>query len=276
MTPRVRGFVSRFAPFGLWYLNSLRWLYRLPVTHPIKAGILAAMYRATAPERAAMGQGIETASAGKKPVPAFLQGTIPANMPLLGNVKIAPGYYTPFGALGAGYGQTASEQLLPYVSGPLAALQGISPLTRERVKGPHGEELTPPQIGLNFLAEAAAGPVPGATQATTLLEGGGKPYGNANWITDLAHRLGLSKTPTVKPGTERKPLEILGKMLSPTRVIRPKVGAEGANIKDPLVRQQVKEAMEQAKETQSQATREDPLVRQQIKEAIEAAKAEGR
>jgi hypothetical protein len=223
-TPMVKGFVSKFAPFGLWYLNSLRWLYRLPLTHPVKAGVLAAMYKATERERAEMGQGYQSKElAGKKPVPAWIQGSIPMNLPLVGKVKAVPSYYSPMGALGAEYGQTAAEQLLPFVSSPIAALQGINPLSHEKLTGPEKEELGPSNIGLNFLAEALGGPVPLATQAQTLMERGGKRYGTANWITDLAHYLGGK--PTVKPGTEHTLKEVLGKMIMPTRIIRPKAEA---------------------------------------------------
>jgi hypothetical protein len=220
-TPFVKGFVSRYAPFGLWYLNSLRWLYRLPLTHPVKAGVLAALYRGTAKERAEMGQGIETAAAGKKPVPGFLQGTIPIEAPLVGKVKAVPGYYSPWGALGQEWGQTAAEQLVPFLSSTVAALQGVNPLTHEKLTGPEKEQVEGNATLLNALAEASAGPMPLSTQLQTLAQMGGKPYGTANWITDLAHVLGLGPG-QVKPGTQHKIGEVLGKMFFPTRIIRPK------------------------------------------------------
>jgi hypothetical protein len=262
-TPRVRAFVSKWAPFGLWYLNSLRWLYRLPLTHPVKAGVLASMYRATAKKREGEGQGIGS----PHPVPGFLQGTIPVDLPLVGKVKAVPSYYTPMGALGAEFGATAAEQLLPYVSSPLGALTGTNTLTHEKVRGPKGEELRPGQIALNTLAEIIAGPVPLSTQGQTLLQSGGKPYGTANWITDLAHALGAGPA-TVKPGTQHSLPEVLGKMISLTRLIRP--AAPKGEVSSSQAGDELRQARKEAREGRSGAAQ----ARTEIREAREAARRE--
>lgn len=221
LTPTVRKVVANYAPFGLWWLNSMRWLYRLPVTHPIKTGILSALYAATKSTRNAEGQGFGASS----PVPAFLQGTIKAKLPIVGEVPIAPSYYSPGGTLGPELYNTAVEQFVPQLTGPVAAAQGVNPLTHEPLKGERGEDLRPVPQGLNVLGEILSGPLPGATQAQGLLQQGGKPKGTANILTDIASKLGGPSQ--VKPGSEIPFAEELFKLISPVRFTRSKTTAGG-------------------------------------------------
>lgn len=220
-TPVVRNLIGNYAPFGLWYLNSMRWLYRLPVSHPIKTGILAALYHATKAERGKKGQGF--GAPGE--VPAFLQGTIDTNLPVVGKVSIAPSYYSPGGTLGPEATSTAVEQFLPQLQGIVSAAKGQNALSGEKLTTSKGKELGPISDLGNILGEVATGPVPFATQAQSLLQGGGKPYGTANIFTDIASKLGGESQ--VKPGTARPLDEQLVKLLSPVRFNFPAAGSRG-------------------------------------------------
>lgn len=220
-TPAVRNIIGNYAPFGLWWLNSMRWLYRLPVSHPIKTGILAALYEATKAERASKGQGFGAGGS----VPAFLQGTIDTHLPVVGKVSIAPSYYSPGGTLGPEATSTAVEQFLPQLQGVVAAAKGQNALSGAKLTTSKGEELGPISDLGNILGEVATGPVPFATQAQSLLQGGGKPYGTANIFTDVASKLGGPSQ--VKPGTSRPFDEQLVKLLSPLRFNFPAAGSRG-------------------------------------------------
>lgn len=217
-TPAVRTLIGKFAPFGLWWLNSMRWLYRLPVTHPVKSGILGALYNATREDRNSKGQGFDA----KSPVPSFLSGAIDAHLPFVGPVQVQPSYYSPPGTLGPEAFNTALEQFVPALQGIGAAAQGVNPLSHAKLTNAEKKELGPLQIGTNVAAEATAGPVPFATQLQQLAQKGGKPYGTANWITDLLQELGGPAQ--TKPGTERPLSEVLTKILSPVRFAYQKPG----------------------------------------------------
>lgn len=217
-TPAVRTLIGKFAPFGLWWLNSMRWLYRLPVTHPVKSGILGALYNATREDRNSKGQGFDA----KSPVPSFLSGAIDAHLPFVGPVQVQPSYYSPGGTLGPEAFNTALEQFVPALQGIGAAAQGVNPLSHAKLTDAEKKELGPLQIGTNVAAEASAGPVPFATQLQQLAQKGGKPYGTANWITDLLQELGGPAQ--TKPGTERPLSEVLTKILSPVRFAYQKPG----------------------------------------------------
>lgn len=223
LTPKVKLAVSTLTPFGLWWLNSMRWLYRLPVTHPLKTGIAAAIYQATRPERSAMGQGEGAPGVGTKEHPDYLQGTIPLNLPVLGNTLLDLGHYSPLGVGGADAPTTAVEQIGPQFEGLASALSGTNALTHEKVKQANGAELTPIQKLTNALSEAASGPTIGATQAQQVIQGGGKPYGTANLLTDL---LSLAGGPAqVKPGTKVPIDQTLLKLINPLKVYKNKGAA---------------------------------------------------
>lgn len=220
-TPAVRNIIGSYAPFGLWWLNSMRWLYKLPVTHPVKTAILASLYNATRGERAAKGQGYGAPG----PVPAFLQGTIDTHLPIVGKVSIAPSYYSPGGTLGPEATTTAVDQFVPQLQGVIAAAKGQNPLSGAKLTTPKGKELGPVSDLGNIAGEVATGPVPFATQVQSLLQGGGKPYGTANIFSDIASKLGGPSQ--VKPGTQRPIEEQLVKLLSPLRFNFPTAGSRG-------------------------------------------------
>jgi hypothetical protein len=206
LPPSVRRAVNEYSPFGLWALNSLRWLYRLPVTHPIKTAVAAALYAGTRAVRNEEGQGFDA----PHPAPGFLQGTIPVDLPVVGTM-IEPG-------------PTLAGMVLPQFGSILAAAKEQNPLSGAKLTRKGGGALKSSDTALNVLAELLTGPVPGATQAQQFLQRSGKPYGTANLLTDVASKLGGS--PQIKPGTEHSLEETLVKMFLPTRFSFPsKVGA---------------------------------------------------
>lgn len=270
LTPDVRHAVQKFTPFGLWWLNSMRWMYRLPVTHPVKTAIASALYNATRAERNRQGQGYDAAH----PVPGFLTGTFDAELPIVGKVKLGPTYYSPGGTTIEPL-KTAADMVLPQVSSIYAAAKDQSALTGSHLAQKGNKPLTLQQSLLNVLGETLSGPVPGATQAQQLLQMGGKPYGTANIITDIASKLGGA--PQVKPGTERGLPEVLAKILYPTRFTFPgKVKGAGAGggaarlPADPIERQMAQEAINRARGHGGLGA--DPVEAQMRREAVEEAK----
>lgn len=267
LTPDVRQAVQKFTPFGLWWLNSMRWMYRLPVTHPVKLGIGAALYNATRQERNKEGQGFDAAH----PVPAFLTGTLNATLPIVGKVKVNPTYYSPMGTA-IEPGITAADMIEPAFSGIYSALKEQNPLTGAALTQRGNKPLTLGQSLSNVLGEIASGPTPGATQLQQLLQMSGKPYGTANILSDVAAKLGGKQQ--VKPGTERPLPEVLMKMLSPARFNFPgktKTGG-GTGVQrlpsDPIERQMMQEALKEAREHHGA----DPIEAQMRHEAIEEAR----
>jgi hypothetical protein len=227
-TPLVRGAVSTVTPFGLWWLNSMRWLYRLPVTHPLKTAILSSLYNATRSTRNAEGQGYQAAGVGTREHPNYLQGTFKATLPVLGNVRVDLGHYSPLGVAGPDAPGTAAEQLLPQGVGVLTAAEGENPLTHKQLTQASGAELTGPQKITNALSELASGPTAGATQLQQLLQGGKTPYGTSNLITQLLEKVGGPAQSKPGPGTPID--ETLVKLLNPVKVYKEKGSGSAAPV----------------------------------------------
>lgn len=223
LTPRVKWAVANVTPFGLWWLNSVRWLYRLPVTHPIKTALAAALYNATRQSRNEEGQGFDATN----PVPGFLQGSIKAHIPVYGNVNLQPSYDSPMGAAIEPLA-TAADQIGPAVSGPYYAALNRSSLTHEPLTTADGKELGLPAQLLNVIAQGVSGPTLFATQIEQAAQKGGKPLGSANLLTDIASLLGGPSQ--IVPGTEASPVETLVKMGIPLRFTREKRGAGGTEV----------------------------------------------
>lgn len=125
LTPELRKMTQTWAPFGLWWLNSTRWLARMPLDHPLKTAVIAALYQGTTKLREEQNKGL----------PSYEKGTIAANLPVVGNIRLDPTYYSPPGlASGGPIGalESAAGLVLPQVMDFLNAAKG---------DGPFGEEL---------------------------------------------------------------------------------------------------------------------------------------
>jgi hypothetical protein len=218
-TPDVRQAVNKFAPFAPWWLNSMRWLARLPVDHPILTTIAASLYYGTKQLRAQEGQGLGAPNAA----PKFLQGTVPVNLPIVGKVRINPAYYS---SVKAPELETAADMIAPGAAGIYQAAKGRSELTGQEQKTAQGKPLSEAQIAGNVASGLIEAPTPFAPQVQSLLQGGGKPYGTANLLTDVAARLGGPAQ--VKPGSERPLPQQLMKLLFPERFLYGKKAAGGS------------------------------------------------
>ena len=264
LSPAVRGFVQTWSPFGLWWLTSMRWLRRLPLTHPVKTGITAALYNATAPERGKQNAG----------VPSYEAGGIQANLPWgIGHLTAQPTYYTP-GGVAIEPAKTAVDMFAPQISGPLLTATGHSPLASE---GEPIEALTKPGSGgkavpaglleslLAAGAEAAESITPGGNIAKKLIGQGGKQYGTSPY-----------EPWAVKPGTKRPWAQVLTQVLAPTRVTLAPAGgsAVGGGRVSLREQQEIRRALGEvrgARVAGGLSARE----RLEIKQALEAARRPG-
>lgn len=132
-SPELKKFMA-VSPFWQWYRNSLRFVYKtMPLHHPVKTGLFAAIEGATAEQRAAEGQGYKGGFPfGSDLLPTDLepsqQGSIPGFSP---GERIGQEFYTPQGAVSSGPLESAIGAVLPYASGAWSILHGINPLTNK-------------------------------------------------------------------------------------------------------------------------------------------------
>jgi hypothetical protein len=224
-TPFMRGVASKVAPFAPWWVNAMRFLIRMPMAHPLKTALAASLYYGTRRARALEGQGIE---AGKRE-PEYQQGSIPGGalagaLGLPEGTRFNPAYYS---SQLAPQPLTAADMVLPGFSGIWEVAHNRNPLSGKELLSSTGKELTPEQTGLNVASELAEAPTPFGPQAQQLLQGGGKPYGTANLLSDIAERAGLAGR-QVKPGTQRPLGQELTKLFLPERFTFGKGGRAGS------------------------------------------------
>lgn len=114
--PEARRLLTSVAPFWMWARASTRFvLLTMPAHHPIVTGLIAAATEMTEQERKLLGLD----KFGPDPLPAFLQGGLPINGGVSPWAK-----YSSFGVF-ADYPNFLANVVLPQVSGPLQALQGL-------------------------------------------------------------------------------------------------------------------------------------------------------
>jgi hypothetical protein len=170
-----------FAPFGMWWVNSLRWLYRMPIDHPVLSGLSAASYRGTEAERQKLGLDMF----GKGALPLYMQGSIP-----LGKGKVlGQNYYSPYGTLNNPV-ETASSLVQPWVAPVLEGAIGVNWLGKglSSPGNPHGDrsKVTPGQ-SVQYILDSALGTlIPFYNKAQQILSGG-TTYNttNAGWLPTL-------------------------------------------------------------------------------------------
>lgn len=204
LTPAVRNAVQTWSPFGLWWLTSMKFVFRtLPRDHPMKTAALAAME-----------VGAKTASK-EAATPSYLQGGVKVHLPILGDVTLTPEYYSPFG-VAVDPGVTAAGQVLPQLTDPYLTMRGVDPVTNEALKTANKEPLDPGHLTAQALYSLLEGLVPGARQAVQLAQEGGKPEPDS--FNPFA----------VQPGTQRGIDQTLAKIFSPVRYTAGKrEGAKG-------------------------------------------------
>jgi hypothetical protein len=192
LTPMVRKAVQTYSPFGLWWLNSIKFIFQtLPKDHPFKTAALAAMEAGTG------------ATSKESSEPSYLAGGIGLDMPIVGHVRITPLHYSPFG-IGVEPEKTAAGMILPQVSNTAMTALGINPLTYEPEQGRYSNAKTPGAVSLIKAIETIPeGFVPGVRQAETIGRTGGKPVpGSLNPFA-------------AEPGTRTGLLPAVAKYLAP-------------------------------------------------------------
>lgn len=132
LAPNERRLISTYTPFIAWAGNATYFIARtLPRDHPVATAVIASAEQATDEWRKS--QGLDWFVQGA--LPGFLQGSIPTGKG--GHQRISR--YTPFGAF-SDPTDTAASQVLPLMSGVLAAFKGKDWKGQDlKVKGDDGK-----------------------------------------------------------------------------------------------------------------------------------------
>jgi hypothetical protein len=158
-----------FSPFGMWWTNSVAWLARLPIDHPvITAGVTAAT-QGTEKQRAKLGLDMLAPNA----LPLYQQGAIP-----IGGALWQANYYSPVGVANDPL-ETMQQLIQPWLSEPLLAGAGVDW---------HGATITSPSNPGGYktasvgdratviLGSLLSSFLPLYTKASQVVEGGASAY----------------------------------------------------------------------------------------------------
>lgn len=158
-----------FSPFGMWWVNSVKWLARLPIDQPVKTGVLASTTVGTEKQRQA--EGLDMFSPGR--LSDYLQGSIPA-----GSKLIAQQYYSPAGVAGDPF-ETAESLVEPTLLPITQALMGDNYLGRQLSSPNNPTGYKTPSAGTDALVvlnSVLSNFLPLYTKAQTVAEGGASAY----------------------------------------------------------------------------------------------------
>jgi hypothetical protein len=159
-----------FSPFGLWWLNSVKWLARGPIDRPVQTGLVAGATVGTQQER--MAQGLDMFAPNK--VPDYMQGGIG----LGGGKVLAQNYYSPFGVANDPL-QTLGSLWQPAVSPIVLGSLGLNYLGKplNSPTNPHGDKPTNAGQKAAYIGNSLLGLfVPLYSKAETIAEGGASAY----------------------------------------------------------------------------------------------------
>jgi hypothetical protein len=137
-SPEMRKWFVLYTPFAAWMVNSVKFVTSvLPKDHPLVTALLASTNTATEEWRKKHGLDIRVFGygGGPKPLPDFLQGTIPVSG---GRHQPFPTRYTPF-SFWANLGSTGNA-FIPVFSGALAGMQGLD-WKGQQLRGSDGKPL---------------------------------------------------------------------------------------------------------------------------------------
>jgi hypothetical protein len=217
LTPFVRSMTQTAAPFALWYLNSMKFVFKtLPVDHPFKTAALAAMAAATGSTQNA------------HPTAEYLDGGVGVKLPIVGNITAEVSKYSPFG-IGVEPKETALGIFgMPTIADPLQQAVGLNPLDQE----PYTSSYEPKIPGSTNLARAgeslAEELTPGIRPVEAILrKGGEEDHTSANPLA-------------TKPGTQTGLLPALGKEFSPVPFVVNRSKASGLRKEAPLRKEAVR------------------------------------
>ncbi len=158
-----------FSPFGMWWTNSVAWLARMPVDHPVGTAFFAGLNAGTEKQRQALG--LDMFSPGH--LPLYQQGSIP-----LGSNLWQANYYSAFGVVN-NPGETATSLIAPWQSELLQAFSGKDYLGRPITSpgNPKGHTgASPGNIATVIANSLLSSFVPLYTKAQTIAEGGASKY----------------------------------------------------------------------------------------------------
>ena len=191
LTPDVRRATQTYSPFGLWWLNSMKFVFQtLPKDHPFKTAALAAMMAGTG------------ASKGEEAKPEYLRGGVSLNLPIVGHVTMTPLHYSPFG-IGVEPMTTAAGMVMPQLSDAALTAVGVNPLSYQS-ETPEGSAPLSPGLRLGRALETfPEGLIPGVRPAEAVAREGGE-QNNAS-LSPIA----------VKPGTKTGLIPAIAKAFAP-------------------------------------------------------------
>lgn len=163
-----------FSPFGLWWVNSAKWLLRSPIDRPLQTGAVASATAGTDKERIASGMDLFSPN----PVAAYMQGGVP----LSGGRVLAQNYYSPFGIANDFFqtlGSLVAPAVVPLVVGSLGDNYLGKPLNSP--SDPHGRKPANAGQKAEYIANSLAGLfIPLYTKAEQIAQGGASAYDSAN------------------------------------------------------------------------------------------------
>lgn len=198
-----------FSPFGMWWTNSVAWLARMPVDHPVGAAFLAALNTGTEKQRQKLG--LDMFSPGH--LPLYQQGSV-----LIGGKLWNPSYYSAFGVAG-NPGETAASLIAPWQSELWNAARGKDWKgdTINSPGNPKGRNKPPFADVLSVILNSAAGSfIPLYTKAEQVVTGGASSYDTSSVTSP--------QTKQANPG----PLKGLEKAVMPIRLANATPPGSGA------------------------------------------------
>ncbi len=200
--------ILMFSPFGMWWTNSVAWLARFPIDHPVGAALQAALNQGTQQQREKLGLDMFSPNH----LPLYKQGGIPIGGQLWG-----ANYYSPAGVMGDP-GETATSLILPWETELAAALGGRdwkgTPITSPT--NPTGRNQPPfRDIATVLVNSLASNFIPLYQKAQTIMQGGASTYDTSTFLHP--------QTKGPNPG----PLQGLKKAVMPIRLGRATAGAAG-------------------------------------------------
>lgn len=205
-----------FSPFGLWWVNSVKWLARSPIDRPLQTGAVASATAGTEKERLASGMDLFSPTA----VPPYMQGGVP----LSGGRVLAQNYYSPFGVANDFFqtlGSLVAPAVVPLVVGSLGDNYLGKPLNSP--SDAHGRKPANAGQKAEYIANSLAGLfIPLYTKAEQIAQGGASAYDSANLPNLLT-----SDKQTKTPG--RGVLAGVEKALTPYRMYHNKPRSQASN-----------------------------------------------
>jgi hypothetical protein len=163
------------SPFGMWWVNSARYLGRMPIDQPVKTSALAAATVGSEKQRREAGLDLFAPNH----LPLYKQGSVP--MSWFGGPKgrmVDPTYYSPFG-LAVNPGETATSLIAPWEASILETAAGRNWLMDKLTspEHPRGGGLSIPNYAQAALLNVIGGSfAPFWTQASAYASGGKPTY----------------------------------------------------------------------------------------------------